>query len=243
MKIQFVETNNMIGWTSEYTSSTMVIATLFQLKRDNIKQLERFGYVWIDNGAYEAGLNGQISFNNSIRKQIQLAKKLQHIHRTFLVLPDVLLDYNKTINAYFRYINKIRENVPSNTTLVGVIQGVNNNEIESMCRTYKSNGIKYIGIPKKMREMPDYNNFKYVIKRYYNPRWIHYMGFVPNDLHDDMICEIHSMDTKHPINNALKRENISFNNTTYFDTVPSKFLVKRETESFILKLQLAGVSI
>ncbi len=233
MKIAYVETNNMIGWTAKFTNTTMLIATQFKPSRYNMQQLSRFDEIWIDNGAYEAGIDNKINFTKAIRKQLKLASKLSATHKVFIILPDVLLNHHETATASYKYIDRIKENIINNTQLVGVIQGTILSEITSICRMYKDNNIKYIGIPKKMRESPNYTLFRHAILQEYEPSHIHYLGFVENDLNDKLLYEVHSIDTKYPIKLALQDMIIQFDDVSYFDKVAEKHYVEYHVERFM----------
>lgn len=233
MKISFVETNYMIGWTSKYTDATMIIATKFKSSRNNMQQLNKFKEIWIDNGAYESGVNNPINFTKAIKKQLQLANKLKDNHQVFLILPDVLLNYYDTSIAFFRYFNQFKENEHPNINFVGVIQGTTTKDVYNMCNIYKSNNIKYIGIPKKMRELPQYFDLECQIIEYYKPEYIHYLGFVEQDKTDDLLLQgIHSMDTKHPI-----KMSIVSNDNDYFDMIVNRSDVESRIEKFIKEMK------
>ena len=233
MKTAFVETNNMIGWTAKFTDTTMLIATQFKPSRGNMQQLDKFNEIWIDNGAYEAGVDNKVNFTKAIQKQLKLANKLSATHKVFIILPDVLLNHHETAIAFYKYIDRIKENIINSTQLVGVIQGTTLSEINSICRMYEDNNIKYIGIPKKMRESINYNVYKHAILDEYKPQYIHYLGFVENDLNDKLLPHIHSIDTKYPIKLALQDTIIPFNDVSYFNKIPMKRYIDYHVERFV----------
>ncbi len=97
-----------------------------------------------------------------------------------------------------------------------------------MCGIYKHDGIGYVGIPKKMRGLLNYNELINVITKYYKPSHIHYLGFVKRDLNDALFHKIHGIDTKYPIKNTLDTDNIN-----YFYEIPNRYLVEDSINKFM----------
>ncbi|MEM3265639.1 MAG: hypothetical protein QXH07_06775 [Thermoplasmata archaeon] len=242
-KFMFVEPNFMVGWTAKYTDSVMLESTKIRADAYAISQINAFKNIWINNGEYEAFLSKSHqlvyihpSYAKIIQKQIQLAQTFSRMgKRIYFIIPDKMYNAMATTELFYAYssiiADKLDLNNNKNIKLVLVVQASSPKDAEIMlnrigkpAKYYKATKISIFAVPKKVRELNNWNEIKNAILKNVPLKQIHYLGFTQNDVHDSVFNKIHSISTKYPIkkaiNSALKDYNINVERD-YFSIHPS----------------------
>ena len=242
----YVEPNNMIGWTSKYTDSTMIISTKVYLSKYNTQQiLQKFENIWIDNGEYEAHTIDKlkkISYNSIIKRQLKVTQSMcANDKQIYFILPDKMYNIVETIGLYYKYKNIINKftSQHNNITQVFVLQATSPILVDWAFSHINNNfnndkNIGMFAIPKKIRELNNWNELKLAILGYITPDKIHYLGFTSGDVHDDIIDKIHSLDTKHPIKHILGDYVLESNDSEYIEN--EYFNIPIQSPSLKIKL-------
>jgi hypothetical protein len=222
MDVQIVEPTKMCGISLPYTKSTLVISGV---NDTNMKKLEKFHYVFVDNGAFEAGSTVSVKFDRILDKQIALCNNLSENTNVlaYLILPDVLMSYEQTKKMLQKYMPKIEE-YRYNT--MGVLQVTNTSQLKTLLKLYESYECDMVSIPIRVRERwydrhPDIDIWEYITNNsnyWYNE--IHNLGFSFKDFKHTNLFKCDSMDTSYPL--KVLSQNLSLGAeckrpTNYFD--------------------------
>ena len=208
MNIQVVEPTACIGMSAEATDTTLAIASI--LGKDDIHKFDVYRELWVDNGAFESGIDHQVeNFQSVIIRQCMIANEHVDIGPTHFALPDEAGSCAKTIALYNKYQPIIDHLLDIEVDIVAVPQGRNMLEFEQCIDFYKSKDIHKFGFSVLDRRwMRNYPTQADMFDEFANlcgvtHKDVHVLGFDLEDLKYKGFYKCDSVDSTYPLKTML----------------------------------------
>jgi hypothetical protein len=204
MQLQIVEPQPMLGISKKVTNSTLIVPTVLNIN-DAYVISRNFKEVWIDNGAFEAGIKNSIQFKKVIDTQIIWSNKLIELGcKVYFIRPDVLMDCQKTIDEVTKYEKYVERELGNRAFMVSVLQFETVTELNKITKFYNNNVVTdMFAFPIRVREnvyrTMGFNLYGYLDSLGVKQKRLHNLGFSLMDLSNEGFFHCHSMDTSYPL--------------------------------------------